>query len=72
MIAWALCSTHFPVTGKLFEDELQSQLNRIKASKKISNLAAGVSSRRFHDKPSNNNKSWTPFLGQRRKKPHHS
>ena len=61
---------HIPVTGKLFGDELQSQLNSIKASNKISNLAAGASSRRFHDKPGNNNKNGKPFLGQRGKRPH--
>ena len=67
----ALSSPHIP-TGKLFGDELQSQLNSIKASNKISNLAAGASSRRFQDKPGNNNKYGKPFLGQRGKKPHYS
>ena len=68
----ALCSPHIPITGKLFGDELQSLLNSVKASNKIGNLAAGVSSRRFHDKPGNNNKSGKPSLGQRGKKPHYA
>jgi len=67
-----LCSPHIPITGKLFGDELQCQLNSIKASNKISNLAAGTSSRRFHDKPGNNNKNGKSFLGQRGKKPHYN
>ena len=34
----ALCLPHTPITGKLFGDELQSQVNSIKASDKIRNL----------------------------------
>ena len=60
----AMCSAHIPISRKLFEDELQSQLNSIKASIKISNLAASASSRCFHDKPGNNNKSGMPFLAR--------
>ena len=63
----ALCSPHIPITGKLYGDELQSQLNSIKASNKISNPAAGASSQCFHKKPGHNNKNGEPFLGQRKK-----
>ena len=58
----ALRLPHIPITGKLFGDELQSQLNSIKASNKISNLAAGASSRRSRKKPGNNNKYGKPFV----------
>ena len=59
----AMSLPHIPITKKFFGDELQSQLNSIKASNKISNLAAGASSRRFHNKPGNNSKHGKAFLG---------
>ena len=64
-----LCSSHVPITGKLFGYELQSQLNSIKASNKISNLAARSYSRPLHNKPGNTNRNGKPFLGQRKKRP---
>ena len=59
-------SNHWEI---IFGDELQSQLNSIKALNKISNLAAGASSRRFHEKPGYNNKNGKPFLGHRERNP---
>ena len=38
----ALCSTNVPVTSLLFGDDLQQQLNNIKASNKISQVSANV------------------------------
>jgi hypothetical protein len=34
----SLCAPRVPITGKLFGDELQSQLNNIKVSNKISTM----------------------------------
>lgn len=66
------CFRLIQITGKLFGDELQSQLNSIEASNKISNLATGGSSRRLHDKPGNNFRTGKPFLGQKGMKPYYS
>lgn len=68
----ALCLPHIPITGKLFGDELQPQLDSIKASNKISNIAAGGSRRRLHGKPGNNFRTGKPFLGKKKKKPCYS
>ena len=38
----ALCSPNVPVTSLLFGDDLQQQLNNIKASHKISQVSANV------------------------------
>lgn len=61
-----LCASHVPVTAMLFGDELQTQLNHIRASNKISSTASTSSSQdvnRRHYKPQAS-RSAKPFLGK--------
>ena len=36
-----LCASHVPITALLFGDDLQTQLNNIRASNRVSNTAVG-------------------------------
>ena len=48
-----LCASHVPITSMLFGDELQTQLNHIRASNKISSTAnnSTFSNKRQYAKP---------------------
>lgn len=63
-----LCASHVPITNFLFGDELQTQLNHIRASNKISSTASPSNSanRRSYGKSHTpgNNQQWKPFLGK--------
>ena len=64
----ALCGSQVPVTGLLFGDELQSQLNSIKATNKIGHTATVKSSCRnqsSHWKGKSFNHTGKPFLGRK-------
>ena len=57
----SLCSQ-----GMLFDDKLQTQLNHIRASNKISTKAdnSTFSTKRKYAKPQTSSKQWRPFLGK--------
>lgn len=62
-----LCASHVPITTMLFGDELQPQLNQIRASNKISSTAS--TSTLANKRPYNTNyksqtptRQWRPFL----------
>ena len=63
-----LCASHVPITTLLFGDELQTQLNHIRASNKISSTASP--SNFAHKRPyakshtTTNDQHWKPFLGK--------
>ena len=60
----SLCSSQVPITGLLFGDELQSQLNNIKATNKIGQRTTAKSSYRNHSdgwKGKSSNSSGKPF-----------
>ena len=63
-----LCASHVPITTLLFGDELQTQLNHIRASNKISSTASP--SNFAHKRPyakshtTPNDQHWKPFLGK--------
>ena len=57
-----LCASHVPITNFLFGDELQTQLNHIRASNKISSTAYKRSYGKSHTP--GNNQPWKPFLGK--------
>ena len=63
-----LCTSHVPITNFLFGDELQTQLNHIRASNKISSTASPSNSafKRSYGKSHapGNNQPWKPFLGK--------
>ena len=63
-----LCASHVPITNFLFGDELQMQLNHIRASNKISSTASPSNSafKRSYGKSHapDNNQPWKPFLGK--------
>ena len=61
-----LCASHVPITSMLFGDELQTQLNHIRASNKISSMAnnSRFSNKRQFAKPQTSSKQWRPFLGK--------
>ena len=63
-----LCASHVPITNFLFGDELQTQLNHIRASNKISSTASPSNSayKRSYGKSHTpgNNKPWKPFFRQ--------
>ena len=63
-----LCASHVPITNFLFGDELQTQLNHIRASNKISSTASPSNSayKRSYGKSHTpgNNQPWKPFLGK--------
>ena len=64
----SLCGSQVPITGLLFGDELQSQLNNIKASNKIGHTTTAKSSYRNHSdgwKGKSSHSSGKPFLGKR-------
>ena len=71
----ALCGSHVPITGFLFGDELQSQLNNIKASNRLGYTATTKPSYRndgWRGKSSgSNSKSFLPRRG-RYHRPYHS
>ena len=63
-----LCASHVPIATMLFGDELQTQLNHIRASNKISSTASPSN---FADKRSyakshtaTSDQHWKPFLGK--------
>ena len=65
-----LCSSNVPVTALLFGDELQTQLNHIRASNKISNTAStsaagysGAHSRQYKYREQKS-QNYKPFLGR--------
>lgn len=63
-----LCASHVPITNFLFGDELQTQLNHIRASNKISSTASPSNSayKRSYGRSHTpgNNQPWKPFLGK--------
>ena len=63
-----LCASHVPITNFLFGDELQTQLNHIRASNKISSTASPSNSayKRSYGKSHTpgNNQPWKPFFRQ--------
>lgn len=63
-----LCASHVPITNFLFGDELQTQLNHIRASNKISSTASSsnYTHRRSYGKSHTpaTNQHWKPFLGK--------
>ena len=63
-----LCALHVPITNFFFGDELQTQLNHIRASNKISSTASlpNSANRRPYGKSHTpgNNHQWKPFLGK--------
>ena len=64
-----LCASHVPITTLLFGDELQTQLNHIGASNKISSTASPASNfahKRLYAKShtATSNQHWKPFLGK--------
>ena len=64
----SLCGSQVPITGLLFGDELQSQLNNIKATNKIGHATTAKSSYRNHSdgwKGKSSHSSGKPFLGKR-------
>ena len=64
----SLCGSQVPITGLLFGDELQSQLNNIKATNKIGHTTTAKSSYRNHSdgwKGKSSHSSGKPFLGKR-------
>ena len=64
----SLCGSQVPITGLLFGDELQSQLNNIKATNKIGHTTTAKSSYRNHNdgwKGKSSHSSGKPFLGKR-------
>ena len=64
----SLCGSQVPITGLLFGDELQSQLNNIKATNKNGHTTTAKSSYRNHSdgwKGKSSHSSGKPFLGKR-------
>ena len=64
----ASCGSQVPINGFLFGDELQSQLNNIKASNKIGHTTTTKPSYRHHGdswKGKASHQSGKPFLGNR-------
>ena len=64
----SLCGSQAPITGLLFGDELQSQLNNIKATNRIGHTTTVKSSYRNHSdgwKGKSPRSSGKPFLGKR-------
>ena len=63
-----LCASHVPITNFLFGDELQTQLNHIMASNKISSTASPSNSafKRSCGKSHapGNSQPWKPFLSK--------
>ena len=64
----SLCGSQVPITGLLFGDELQSQLNNINATNKIGQTTTAKSSYRNHSdgwKGKSYHSSGKPFFGKR-------
>ena len=64
----SLCGSQVPITGLLFGDELQSQLNNIKATNKIGHTTTAKSSYRNQSdswKGKSSQSSGKPFLGKK-------
>ena len=64
----SLCGSQVPITGLLFDDELHSQLNNIKATNKIGHTTTAKPSYRNHSdgwKGKSSHSSGKPFLGKR-------
>ena len=73
----SLCGSQVPITGLLFGDELQSQLNNIKATNKIGHTTIAKSSYRNHSdgwKGKSSHASGKPFSGKKGRsyRPHHN
>ena len=65
----SLCGSQVPITGLLFGNELQSQLNNIKAANKIGHTITAKSSYRNHSdswKGKSSHSSGKPFLGKKK------
>ena len=64
----SLCGSQVPITGLLFGDELQSQLNNIKVTNKIGHTTTAKSSYRSRSdgwKGKSSHSSGKPFLGKK-------
>lgn len=73
----SLCGSQVPITGLLFGDELQSQLNNIKATNKIGHTTTAKPSYRNDSdgwKGKSSHSSGKPFLGKKGQSywPHHN
>ena len=65
-----LCASHVPITALLFGDDLQTQLNNIRASNRVSNTAVGNRHKQTKGHPSRNyqrsDRGTKPFLAKGR------
>ena len=61
-----LCASHVLITSMLFGDELQAQINHIRASNKISDTTGSstFAGKRQYIKPETSSRQWRPFFSK--------